>query len=71
MSHYGVVPEIIRGIRLHFAKLIKGMSGEVSTKAQLGLGHAYSRYENILMLYQFYGQRSKYVKKDTSILKII
>jgi len=43
VSHYGVVPEIIRGIRLHFAKLIKGMSGEVSTKAQLGLGHAYSR----------------------------
>merc|ERR1712141_938813 len=27
----------------HFAKLVKGMSGEVSTKAQLGLGHAYSR----------------------------
>lgn len=56
MSHYGVVPEIIRGIRLHFAKLIKGMSGEVSTKAQLGLGHAYSRYEIITILYQFYGQ---------------
>ena len=68
MSHYGVVPEIIRGIRLHFAKLIKGMSGEVSTKAQLGLGHAYSRYENIPMLYQFYGQS---ILKDISILKII
>ena len=68
MSHYGVVPEIIRGIRLHFAKLIKGMSGEVSTKAQLGLGHAYSRYENMTILYQFYGQS---ILKDISILKII
>merc|ERR1711936_248690 len=43
VSHVGVVPEIIRGIRLHFAKLVKGMSAEVSTKAQLGLGRAYSR----------------------------
>jgi len=43
VSHYGVVPEIVRGIRLHFAKLVKGMSAEASTKSQLGLGHAYSR----------------------------
>ena len=43
VSHIGVVPEIVRGIRLHFAKLVKGMSGEASSKAQLGLGHAYSR----------------------------
>merc|ERR1712241_1568148 len=43
VSHIGVVPEIVRGIRLHFAKLVKGMSAEGSTKAQLGLGHAYSR----------------------------
>jgi len=43
VSHVGVVPEIIRGIRLHFAKLVKGMSAEGSSKAQLGLGHAYSR----------------------------
>jgi len=43
VSHIGVVPEIIRGIRLHFAKLVKGMSAEGSSKAQLGLGHAYSR----------------------------
>ena len=28
---------------MHFAKLIKGMSAEGSSKAQLGLGHAYSR----------------------------
>merc|ERR1712008_222963 len=43
VSHVGVVQEIIRGIRLHFAKLVKGMSAEGSSKAQLGLGHAYSR----------------------------
>lgn len=43
VSHIGVVPEIVRGIRLHFAKLIKGMSAEASSKSQLGLGHAYSR----------------------------
>lgn len=28
---------------MHFAKLVKGMSAESSSKAQLGLGHAYSR----------------------------
>merc|ERR1712156_625645 len=43
VTHIGVVPEIVRGIRLHFAKLVKGMSAEASSKAQLGLGHAYSR----------------------------
>lgn len=35
--------ELIRGIRLHAEKLLKGLeSGDVS-RAQLGLGHAYSR----------------------------
>ncbi len=43
VSHIGVVPEIVRGIRVHFGKLIKGLSAEVSKKAQLGLGHSYSR----------------------------
>ena len=43
MSHIGVVPEILRGIRTHFAKLVKGLTEKTSTKAQLGLGHAYSR----------------------------
>jgi len=42
-SHVGVVPEIARGVRQHFAKLVKGLSGEASGKAQLGLGHSYSR----------------------------
>jgi len=41
--HYGVVPEIMRGIRLHAAKLIKGMSDTAAGKSQLGLGHSYSR----------------------------
>lgn len=35
--------EIIRGIRLHAAKLLKGMQADDLTKAQLGLGHSYSR----------------------------
>eukprot|EP00118_Oscarella_pearsei_P021707 m.245824 g.245824 ORF g.245824 m.245824 type:complete len:523 (+) comp40256_c0_seq46:3805-5373(+) len=39
----GVVPELTRGIRLHFDKLIKGLSGSAAAKAQLGLGHSYSR----------------------------
>jgi len=43
VSHIGAVPEILRGIRHHFAKLVKGLSNEVSHKAQLGLGHSYSR----------------------------
>merc|ERR1712076_134825 len=42
-SHIGVVPEIIRGVRFHFAKLVKGLTEKKSSKAQLGLGHAYSR----------------------------
>jgi hypothetical protein len=49
-----VVPEIIRGIRLHFAKLVKGMSAEGSSKAQLGLGHAYSRCKVIYYLFIFH-----------------
>uniref|UniRef100_A0A0V0G5W8 Nucleolar protein 56 n=1 Tax=Triatoma dimidiata TaxID=72491 RepID=A0A0V0G5W8_TRIDM len=39
----GAIPEIIRGIRLHFSKLVKGLSSNSSTVAQLGLGHSYSR----------------------------
>lgn len=43
VSHIGVVPEIVRGIRFHFNKLVKGLSSEASSKSQLGLGHSYSR----------------------------
>ncbi|XP_033632683.1 nucleolar protein 56-like isoform X2 [Asterias rubens] len=39
----GVVNEILRGLRYHFHKLIKGLSAQAAGKAQLGLGHSYSR----------------------------
>lgn len=42
-SHIGVVPEVIRGIRLHFPNMVKGLTEVSSAKAQLGLGHSYSR----------------------------
>jgi len=37
------VPEILRGIRFHFHKMIEGLSELGASKAQLGLGHSYSR----------------------------
>ncbi|XP_067125266.1 nucleolar protein 56 isoform X2 [Centruroides vittatus] len=42
-QHTGVVPEIIRGVRVHYHNLIKGLSDKTASKAQLGLGHSYSR----------------------------
>ncbi|KAI6215717.1 SnoRNA binding domain protein [Aphelenchoides besseyi] len=39
----GVVPEILRGIRMHFAVLAKDLPHHSLFKAQLGLGHSYSR----------------------------
>ncbi|NXK00264.1 NOP56 protein, partial [Corythaixoides concolor] len=39
----GVVAEILRGIRLHFHALVKGLTAQSASKAQLGLGHSYSR----------------------------
>lgn len=39
----GVVAEIIRGVRLHFHSLVKGLTALAASKAQLGLGHSYSR----------------------------
>jgi len=42
-SHIGVVPEVIRGIRQHFPKLVKGFTSSNSDKSQLGLSHSYSR----------------------------
>ncbi|KAF3856012.1 hypothetical protein F7725_016735 [Dissostichus mawsoni] len=39
----GVVAEISRGLRLHFHSLVKGLTGLAASKAQLGLGHSYSR----------------------------
>jgi len=37
------VREIIRGCRLHLTTFVKGLEGGASEKAQLGLGHSYSR----------------------------
>lgn len=39
----GIVNEIVRGIRFHFHKMISGLSETMAGKAQLGLGHSYSR----------------------------
>ncbi|XP_071988094.1 nucleolar protein 56 [Engystomops pustulosus] len=39
----GVVVEVIRGIRLYFHALVKGLTAQSASKAQLGLGHSYSR----------------------------
>eukprot|EP00061_Rhincodon_typus_P004637 g23065.t1 len=39
----GVVAEILRGVRLHFHSLVQGLSALSAAKAQLGLGHSYSR----------------------------
>ena len=35
--------ELIRGVRFHAPKLLKGLDANDLTKAQLGLGHSYSR----------------------------
>jgi nucleolar protein 56 len=37
------IKEICRGCRLHLETFVKGLDGGAATKAQLGLGHAYSR----------------------------
>ncbi|RWS29899.1 nucleolar protein 56-like isoform X1 [Leptotrombidium deliense] len=42
-SHTEVVPEILRGIRLHADKLIDGLSAQTIASAELGLGRSYSR----------------------------
>ena len=39
----GLVLEVLRGVRFHFEKMIKGLTGPMAAKAQLGLGHSYSR----------------------------
>ncbi|XP_033755965.1 LOW QUALITY PROTEIN: nucleolar protein 56-like [Pecten maximus] len=42
-NHIGVVPEVLRGIRVHFSRMVKGLNEKSESKAQLGLGHSYSR----------------------------
>jgi len=38
-----VVVELIRGLRVHFPKMVQGMDLKAEEKAQLGLSHSYSR----------------------------
>ena len=35
--------ELVRGIRLYFHKMVEGLPALAAAKAQLGLGHSYSR----------------------------
>lgn len=42
-NHTGVVPELLRGIRRHFTKMHKSIKDVSMDRAQLGLGHSYSR----------------------------
>ncbi|CAG9540797.1 unnamed protein product [Cercopithifilaria johnstoni] len=39
----GIVPELMRGIRMHLEHLVKGLPHHSLSKAQLSLGHGYSR----------------------------
>ncbi|XP_066959473.1 nucleolar protein 56 isoform X2 [Macrobrachium rosenbergii] len=43
VTHVGVVPEIIRGIRQHLSSYVKGLSPASMRQTELGLGHSYSR----------------------------
>lgn len=45
-----VTREVVRGIRMHFNKFIKELDGGMLEKAQLGLGHSYSRAKVGLLL---------------------
>lgn len=42
-QHTGVVPEVLRGIRLHASHLVEGLSGQTIGSAELSLGRSYSR----------------------------
>ena len=37
------IRELVRGIRTHFTKFVKPLSGGLLEQSQLGLGHSYSR----------------------------
>lgn len=43
LQYTGIVPEIVRGIRMHFKHLAKTLPTAALDKAQLSLGHSYSR----------------------------
>jgi nucleolar protein 56 len=57
----GVVGEIMRGIRAHFSHLSKGLPHAALNKAQLALGHCYSRskvVKNYTFFMYYYNFRS-------------
>ena len=37
------VMELLRGCRMHFSRIVKGLEGGAQERAQLGLAHSYSR----------------------------
>ncbi|XP_071528645.1 nucleolar protein 56 [Panulirus ornatus] len=43
VTHIGVVPEVVRGIRTHLTFFIKGLTPASMKQTELGLGHSYSR----------------------------
>lgn len=58
----GVVPELMRGIRIHFEYLVKDLSHHSLSKAQLSLGHGYSRKKvciNIYCLIPFWTEKKE------------
>lgn len=42
-SALSLSPSLPPGVRLHFHSLVKGLTALAASKAQLGLGHSYSR----------------------------
>jgi len=49
------MPELVRGIRTHFTKMHKSIKDSSLDKAQLGLGHSYSRAKVRLVLVAVWG----------------
>ncbi|KAK8749147.1 hypothetical protein OTU49_015699, partial [Cherax quadricarinatus] len=43
VTHIGVVPEVVRGIRTHLNHFVKGLTPASMKQTELGLGHSYSR----------------------------
>lgn len=40
---FSLLLSLLPGVRLHFHSLVKGLTALAASKAQLGLGHSYSR----------------------------
>lgn len=60
----GIVPELMRGIRMHFEHLLKDLPHHSLSKAQLSLGHGYSRKKvciNMQCLIEFWVQKKTFL----------